>query len=137
VRGAAAAWAEQLGRAGAAVRPDDDTWSVLEYGCHVRDVFRIFDTRLALMLDEDDPEFADWDQDRSAAVDRYGLQDPVAARSELLEAGAVLARRFDGVTGAQWDRTGRRSNGSAFTVVTLGTYMVHDPVHHLWDVRPA
>ena len=34
----------------------------------------------------------------------------------------------------QWQRTGRRSNGSAFTVETLGRYHLHDVVHHLWDV---
>jgi hypothetical protein len=33
-------------------------WSTLEYACHVRDVFRLYDRRLALMLDEDDATFA-------------------------------------------------------------------------------
>jgi hypothetical protein len=32
-------------------------------------------------------------------------------------------------------RTGRRSDGSVFTVTTLAVYYAHDPVHHLWDVR--
>ena len=37
-------------------------------------------------------------------------------------------------TGDQWQRTGRRSNGSAFTVESIGRYHLHDVVHHLWDV---
>jgi hypothetical protein len=135
VRDAAVAWAEQLVRADVAVRPDDDIWSVLEYGCHVRDVLRIFAVRLDLMLVEDDPGFADWDQDATAVADRYDLQDPAVVRADLLAAADVLADRFDGVAGADWARTGRRSNGSEFTVETLGTYMAHDPIHHLWDVR--
>jgi hypothetical protein len=44
------------------------------------------------------------------------------------------------VTGAQWERTGRRSDGARFTVETFARYFIHDPVHHLYDVtgqRPA
>jgi hypothetical protein len=31
-------------------RPRPDKWSALEYGCHVRDVFWLYDYRLDLML---------------------------------------------------------------------------------------
>ena len=31
-------------------------------------------------------------------------------------------------------RPGRRSNGSVFTVETLGRYFLHDVLHHLHDV---
>ena len=53
-----------------AERPDENTWSVLEYACHVRDVFTLFDHRLGLMLTEDDARFEDWDQDRDRRRDR-------------------------------------------------------------------
>ena len=33
--------------------PSPAVWSPLEYACHVRDVHRIFDRRLASMLEED------------------------------------------------------------------------------------
>jgi len=29
---------------------------------------------------------------------------------------------------------GRRSDGAVFTVASFARYMVHDPVHHLYDV---
>jgi hypothetical protein len=32
---------------------------------------------------------------------------------------------------------GLRSDGSEFTVLTLGQYALHDLVHHLWDVGVA
>ena len=134
VRSAAAAWSSELTRPDAAARTREDRWSVLEYGCHVRDVYRIFDVRLGLMLDEVDPLFPNWDQDATAASDRYDLQDPTVVSVELVEAAALLGGHFDGLTGDQWDRVGRRSDGSSFTVATLGTYMIHDPIHHLWDV---
>ena len=42
-----------------------------EYGCHVRDTCRIFRERLDLMLTQDDPVFANWDQDVTAVQARY------------------------------------------------------------------
>ena len=57
--------------------------------------------------------------------------------AELAAAAAAAADGFDAVAGEQWSRTGRRSNGSVFTVETLGKYFLHDLVHHLHDVgRP-
>ena len=87
------------------------------------------------MLETDDPLFANWDQDAAALEDGYASQDPTVVAQELAEAGEAAAGRFDGVGQAQWERPGRRSNGSVFTVRTLGTYFLHDVVHHLWDVR--
>jgi len=57
-------------------RPDDHTWSSLEYVCHVRDVYRRYDGRLALMLEASDPLFPNWDQDVTAVEDRYGPLPP-------------------------------------------------------------
>lgn len=110
------------------------TWSTLEYACHVRDVFGLFDQRLGLMLAEDDPLFANWDQDQTAVEERYGEQDPVVVGVQLQEAASQLARHFEEVGGAQWQRRGRRSDGATFTVATFSRYFVHDPVHHLHDV---
>lgn len=57
-------------------RPHPDVWSPLEYGAHVRDVFALFDARLALMLVEDEPTFDNWDQDETAVTDAYDEQRP-------------------------------------------------------------
>jgi hypothetical protein len=134
IRDNAAAWPVVLARPDVAVRPNDHTWSALEYGCHVRDVYRICAGRLDLMLDEDDPTFANWDQDATATQDDYAGQEPVRVARELVEAAARIAARFDHVSGEQWDRPGTRSDGARFTVESFGRYVVHDPVHHLVDV---
>jgi len=115
-------------------RTDVGRWSTLEYACHVRDVFRIYDERLGLMLTEDGPRYANWDQDQTAVEQRYDLSDPVVVAGELRTAGEQLAAAFDAVSGDQWDRTGYRGDGAEFTVDTFARYFIHDPIHHLWDV---
>jgi hypothetical protein len=118
-----------------AQRPSPQVWSALEYGCHVRDVFELFLYRLNLMLDEDAPQFPNWDQDETAVAERYDLQDADAVRARLAAGAAELADRYDTVAGDQWARTGFRSDGSAFTVQTFGTYLLHDPLHHIRDIE--
>ena len=135
IRDNAAGWRPVLARPDVGHRPADGVWSPLEYACHVRDVYRRFDRRLELMLTEDDPLFDNWDQDATAVEERYGEQDPAVVGPDLVEAAASVAARFDGVHDEQWERPGRRSDGSAFTVESLGRYLIHDPVHHLHDVR--
>jgi SAM-dependent methyltransferase len=138
VRGDAVGWAAVLHQSGATERPDEDTWSPLEYGCHVRDVHRIFGERLGLMLDHDEPTFANWDQDATAVEDRYDLQDPVVVATELTDVAEAIAGRYDRLVGAPeetWARRGLRDNGSEFTVDSLARYHLHDVLHHSHDVR--
>jgi hypothetical protein len=134
LRDNARAWQPVLAAPDARHRPRPDRWSPLEYGCHVRDTSRIYLYRLGLMLDTDDPLFPNWDQDETAVSSRYHAQDPVVVAGELAAAAGELAVAFDGVTGKQWRRKGRRSDGADFTVETFARYFIHDPIHHLWDV---
>lgn len=127
-------WQIALRRDDVAARTRSDRWSVLEYGCHVRDVFQIFDSRLSLMLSSDDARFSNWDQDKTAIEQHYERSMPTVVADELVAAGDRIADRFEEVSGAQWDRSGVRSNGSRFSVETLGRYMLHDVVHHLVDI---
>lgn len=137
VRDNATTWEAVLTLADAAVRPDATTWSPLEYACHVRDVNRIFAVRAGLVLDEDEPTFANWDQDATAVEERYAEQDPATVATELMDAAEAAAERYESVPPGAWSRRGFRSNGSEFTVESLGLYHLHDLVHHAWDVRAA
>lgn len=136
VRANAATWVEVLARADVAERARPDRWSALEYACHVRDVFRVYDERLALMRAEDDPLFPNWDQDATAVSDAYGEADPAVVADELVAAAERLAAAFATVTPDERVRPGRRSDGAAFTIDTFARYFIHDPVHHLVDVVP-
>ncbi|WP_028266769.1 DinB family protein [Arthrobacter sp. MA-N2] len=127
-------WRAVLRREGASVRPDEHTWSPLEYACHVRDVFSLFDQRLNLMLREDDAHFANWDQDNAAIDGGYANSDPAEVAAQLAAEGEQIANSFAAVREEEWPRTGVRSNGSTFTVLTFAQYFLHDVVHHLHDV---
>jgi hypothetical protein len=135
VRANAAEWQAVLGRSGVGTRPRPDKWSPLEYACHVRDVFTLYLERLDLMLAEDDPLYANWDQDATALEREYAVQNPTVVAQEVQSAAAALAGRFDRVQGGDWSRRGRRSDGASFSVDTFSRYLLHDVVHHLWDVR--
>ena len=132
---AAAEWVQILSSSPAvASRPAPGVWSALEYGAHVRDVLRLFDARFELMLLENNPTFANWDQDETARTAGYADEDPDRVAEELATAAAELIARLRTVTADDLDRRARRSNGSEFTVRTLAQYLLHDVVHHLWDV---
>jgi hypothetical protein len=115
-------------------RPQPDVWSPLEYGAHVRDVYRLYDARLAQMLSEDTPTFANWNQNETAISERYKEQDPEVVANELEAAAQGLVARIQSLKPEQRGRRGIRSDGVEFTVVTLIQYFLHDVIHHLWDV---
>ena len=130
----AAAWQAALdGAADARTRPEPGKWFPLEYACHVRDVFRLYDQRLELMLGQDDPLFPNWDQDETAVADRYGEQDPAEVAAALRRAALAIAGPFEGVTGSNGGVPAAAAT-ARFTVETFARYFVHDPVHHLYDV---
>jgi len=134
IRDNATLWEVVLGTDDAAVRPAPHLWSPLEYACHVRDVNRIFDERARLMLAEDGPAFAAWDQDAAAVEQDYGSQDAAKVAEEVVAAAEAVAATYESVPDDAWERTGTRSNGDEFTVDTLARYHLHDLVHHAHDV---
>ena len=128
------AWIAELARPDVRERPAPGVWSPLEYACHVRDVHAVFARRVARMIAEDDPQFENWDQDAAALEGRYHEQDPAQVLVELIAAADRAAAVFSSVPPDAWDRTGRRGDGSVFSVETIGRYYVHDLRHHEHDV---
>ena len=139
IRATAAAWPAVLARPDVRIRPAADTWSALEYGCHVRDACRVFADRLTLMLTQDDPLFANWDQDEAAEQGRYGEQDPAQVAADLQRASAGVERRVspesgvssgsgpDGGPTARSSRCRRWPGTSSMTRCTTCTTSPADP----------
>ncbi|MFN8172061.1 MAG: DinB family protein [Candidatus Nanopelagicales bacterium] len=118
-------------------RPRPAVWSPLEYACHVRDVYDLAVFRTALMREQDDPVFANWDQDATALESDYGSTDPAALAPALASSARAYERALATVRDEEWSRPGRRSNGSVFTVDSFTRYVLHDLAHHLTDVTGA
>jgi hypothetical protein len=134
IRSDAVDWVSRLSEPDVRTRPQPTVWSTLEYGCHVRDVHRIFNHRVQLMLAEDEPRFPNWDQDETAIADDYAAQDPATVATELLDAAGIVADTYTNVPTDAWSRRGLRSNGSEFTIATIAIYHLHDIAHHAYDV---
>lgn len=139
VRTAAATWRGLLGR-GPMVTAEptagDRTWSVLEYGCHVRDVFELFEARIRLMLKKrKPPKMKSWDPEVAAQEGAYGAQDPAQVAWDLATNAGKVADILDRVNGEEWNKQGLRSDGAEFTVESIVRYMLHDVEHHIFDAR--
>lgn len=115
---------------GASVR-----WSALEYAAHTRDVYTLAAERITKMIKKNAPTFADWDQDAAALQGDYRSADVDKVSYDLAVNAGKVADLLDKVRGDQWDRTGMRSDGAAFTIGSFAVYMLHDVSHHLWDVE--
>lgn len=132
-------WRQLLGR-GPMVEQlrdgDERTWTPLQYGCHVRDVFELFEDRTRKMLKKrKPPTFKDWNQEEAAIKDDYASQDPAKVAYALATNAGKYADVLDRVDGSEWDKQGSRSDGPVFTVESLARYALHDVEHHLWDAR--
>jgi hypothetical protein len=101
----------------------------------VRDVYELFGERLERLLREDDPTFGDRDLNQLAIDNRYHLEDPGRVGYQLAVEAGKVADMLDRVSGTGWQRAGSRSDGVTFTVESLARYLLHDVVHHLWDVE--
>lgn len=134
ITGSVTTWPTLLQRPNAAHRPNAHTWSTLEYAGHLNDVFDVMDKRLTLILTTDHPTFPNWDQDEAATTGAYHLNNPVTLASALTTKADHAAARYAQLSASQHARTGQRSDGAEFTATTLGLYLLHELVHHLWDV---
>jgi S-DNA-T family DNA segregation ATPase FtsK/SpoIIIE len=115
--------------------PRAESWSALEYACHVRDVLRVQRERVELALVEDEPHFSPMRREERVVEERYNEQEPAAVAEELVEAGGRLAGTFGSLDDASWSRTGVYNWPStrARTVEWIGQHTVHEAQHHLQD----
>lgn len=130
-------WRSRLAEPDSRNRPAPQVWSPLEYACHVRDVFSIFDGRYRQMLaavDDTPVQFDDWNQDEAAQAGDYAAQESDRVSTDLVAGADRVAALLRTVAGPDWDKAGLRSDASKFTVDTLTRYLLHDLIHHEWDV---
>jgi len=117
--------------------PRPDSWSALEYGCHVRDVLRFQRDRVILAQTAPTPRFESMRRDERAVEDCYNEQEPARVAEEIVAAAARLTRALAGLTEAGWLRTGLYPwpEPQVRTVEWIGRRTAHELAHHLFDER--
>jgi hypothetical protein len=115
------------------VRPDRSTWSALEYACHVRDCFALYDWRIRTVLAEERPEFPQMRRDAIAVEHGYNDQRPADVAGKIAANHARLAGLLDHITGTEWQRVGIRE-GEPLSIAWMAVNTLHEARHHLMDI---
>ncbi len=117
-------------------RPEEGTWSALEYTCHVRDVLAVQRERLLLALATERPIFEPMGRDERAVDDAYNDQDPVAVADELAANAEALAAVVEGLDAGQLARTAVYGypEPTERTLEWVVRHTLHEGSHHLLDI---
>jgi len=116
-------------------RPDEQTWSALEYLCHVRDVYVASTIRLYRARKESTPQIEPVFNDLRVLRFRYNEAD---VHGVLHEMGLALAGLVDEIARtSDWDRTFTRQPGEERTAGWLVRQALHEAMHHGADMRSS
>jgi hypothetical protein len=144
--GAGAAIAEGVGRLAAIVgreasrpreRRSHDTWSPLEYGCHLRDVLLVQRERLLMARREECPSLQPMGRDERVDHDGYAEQEPGAVARQLADASLLLVNAAGRLSPDDWERTliYNYPTPQERTLRWLVVHTGHEVHHHLLDVE--
>lgn len=116
--------------------PLPDTWSALEYACHVRDVFGVQRERVLLALTEEQPAFPSMRREERVTEERYNEQQPAQVGREITVAAESLAATLEALDEDAWSRTGVYNWPATRvrTVEWIGAHTIHEGKHHMQDI---
>lgn len=116
-------------------RPNSGTWSVMEYVCHLRDVYVIYTIRLYRARTECRPMLEPMLNDLRARRFRYNDRDVEAVLDELAANASGFLEEITRVGQDDWDRVVTRLPGEQRTALWLVRQAMHEGQHHLSDIR--
>jgi len=119
------------------VRPDPETWSVVEYTAHARDVFFNLRDRIVVGLAEDNPTPKPTFVDIRIASGLYAADTPERQIVEIDVATDLFARTIEALDDVQlarpifypWPRPETR------TLLWVASQALHEGEHHLTDIQ--
>jgi hypothetical protein len=118
-------------------RPDEKTWSPVEYGAHMADVVAIWNWTLKQALTEERPQFPVPEPDiadRMAAESSYASKDPAAIADELEANTSRMAAKLLSVDSDGWSRVVLFGN-EELSVLDIANKVLHEAHHHLQDIE--
>jgi hypothetical protein len=119
-------------------RPQPDTWSVLEYTCHVRDVLLVRRERVLVARRTDRPLVATMGIDERVEHDGYAEQSVDDVERQVTEAARLLANVLGRLGPQDWERTTVMHGDpepSEWSLRRLAVDAEHEVRHHLLDIR--
>jgi hypothetical protein len=118
-------------------RRERDTWSPLEYGCHVRDVLLVQRERVLAARRMDTPSFDPMGRDERVEHDAYATQDPSDVARQVTDAASMFANVLSLVGPEEWDRTViyNYPKVAERSLRWVAVHTVHEVRHHLLDIR--
>ncbi len=114
-----------------------DTWSPLEYGCHLRDVLLVQRERVLEARRVVTPGFSPMGRDERVEHDGYADQDPGDVVRQLGDAAALFANVLARLGPGDWDRTVLYNypQPAERPLRWVAVHTVHEVVHHTLDIR--
>jgi hypothetical protein len=118
-------------------RSQPETWSALEYSCHVRDVLLVQRERVLAARRSDRPSFDPMGRDERVVHDGYVYQDPDAVARQLTDAADLFANVLRRLDAADWERRVTYTYPERWerSLRWVALHTVHEVRHHLADVR--
>jgi uncharacterized damage-inducible protein DinB len=117
------------------VRPSPGVWSVIEYVCHLRDVYVTYTVRLYRTRTEQRPTLEPMLSDLRASRFRYIDCDLAAMLDELESASRGFCAEIACTVHDDWDRSATRLPTEQRTARWLVRQAMHEGIHHLGDIR--
>lgn len=118
-------------------RRQPQTWSPLEYGCHLRDVLLVQRERVLAARRIDRPSFDPMGRDERVEHDGYGEQDADDVVRQLTDAAYLFANVLSRLSPKDWERTVMYNYPKLFqrSLRWMAVHTVHEVRHHLLDLR--
>ena len=130
VRAAALAVPEAVRR----TRPEPHIWCVVEYACHVRDVYATYTVRLHRTRTELRPSLEPMLNDLRARRFRYARRDLAAVLDELADNVQGFRDEISRTADAEWHRVAARLPHEVRSARWLVRQALHEGRHHIRDI---
>ena len=111
-------------------RGGDESWSVVEVLCHLRDAEEFGLQRDIQMRDYENPEIIPWDQEKLALERDYASQDFRLALAEFISLRRQRLAFLEDLSPEGWKRAGSHRELGAIDIFSHVLHMVaHDAIH--------
>ena len=116
-------------------RPSPGEWSIKEVCCHLRDSFEIDGERIRLMLSEDEPFLAAYDQEALARERDYQNESMPLVLTALRAFSGGLAYLLENLGEGEWQRTGQHEERGPISIAQYAQLLADHARQHLEQIR--